>query len=235
MDCPRCTRRGGWNDSLSLEYTRHVPYVRRLTIGSVRMDTADERPFSYMCVETGVGSGSVYGEESLYADKATADDVAALRCAELQTKQDKTPGTMTVAEHSRLGYFDSLHKHAEAEANRRVRDSFKNNMDGTPTTGLTPGVWHVGEGVTSDDGVYRFSIRATDPATDAYGLDICSGYGGLSSGFATCDQGPANALVIAAAPDLLRVAQMVIGDYHDDSVVAAAQAAIAKATGGSDA
>ncbi len=37
--------------------------------------------------------------------------------------------------------------------------------------------------------------------------------------------------LVAAAPDLLRVAQMVVGDFHDHTVHQAAEAAIAKAFG----
>ena len=61
--CPRCG--GGYRseDALSLDYTQFVPIVRKLTIGSVRVDTSDNRPVSYMCRETGVGSGSVYAEQ----------------------------------------------------------------------------------------------------------------------------------------------------------------------------
>ncbi len=44
---------------------RH-PLVEDLTIGSVRLNTEDEG-HTYMCVETGVGSGRVYYEKSLFS------------------------------------------------------------------------------------------------------------------------------------------------------------------------
>lgn len=46
--------------------------VQEVTIGSVRLDTNDDRhPVSYMCLETGVGSGQVHYEDSLFL---TADE-----------------------------------------------------------------------------------------------------------------------------------------------------------------
>lgn len=53
----------------------HTPCVRSLTIGSIRIDTNDSDPVSYMCAETGVGSGNIYSEQTLFAtqDAAEAD------------------------------------------------------------------------------------------------------------------------------------------------------------------
>jgi len=233
MDCPRCQRSGGWNDNLSLSYTQHVPHVRKLTIGSVRTDSAAEHPVSYMAKETGVGSGSVYYESNLFDDEQSAMAYAIARCAELQAEQNMTPETMKVAEHSRLGYFDSLRRTMEQNAERAVRESFANHMDeSVEESGLTPGVWHVSEGSLSDDGVYSFTIMATDPATGAYGLQICSGYGGLSSCFASRTEGPANARVLAASKELLAACQRAFDQTDKDARPAdweMLRAAIAKA------
>ncbi len=49
-----------------------VPYVMKATIGSVRIDTADENPVSYMCAETGIGSGRVWHELDLCTDESLA-------------------------------------------------------------------------------------------------------------------------------------------------------------------
>ncbi len=66
--CPRCSRSYMQNAELSLDYTSFEPMVEVRTIGSVRVDTAhgehDSRA-SYMCLETGVGSGTVYNEDRL--------------------------------------------------------------------------------------------------------------------------------------------------------------------------
>lgn len=73
--CPRCTSSYTSFNNLCLSYTAHVPTARALTIGSVRHDS--HRPeTTYMCVETGVGSGSVYDEGRLFE---TEDE--ALQCA----------------------------------------------------------------------------------------------------------------------------------------------------------
>lgn len=73
--CPRCTARYLSDNDLSLVYAAHVPCVQRLTIGSVQFNSADgtwDSGARYMCQETGVGSGSVYGENKLFATEAEA-------------------------------------------------------------------------------------------------------------------------------------------------------------------
>ena len=85
--CPRCTARYQSNRDLSLDYTAHVPCTRQLTIGSVRTDThcgtwGDGERNTYMCHETGVGSGSVYRESDLFPTEADAYAAA-------QAKADK--------------------------------------------------------------------------------------------------------------------------------------------------
>ena len=68
--CPRC--RSGYRSEhgLSLDYSIFVPTAHRLTIGSVRTDSADKT--SYMCVETGVGSGNIYDEDRLFSTESEA-------------------------------------------------------------------------------------------------------------------------------------------------------------------
>lgn len=65
------------------------PSAERLTIGSVRLDTARQRdahndPVEYMARETGIGSGSIYRENSLY-DTEEAALAAAQAEADAQT------------------------------------------------------------------------------------------------------------------------------------------------------
>jgi len=83
--CPRCAATFQSNSDLSLRYQAFAPAVSRLTIGSIRVDTADERGHSYMCVETGVGSGSIYYENDMFLTHEEAMTVATLKAAE----QDK--------------------------------------------------------------------------------------------------------------------------------------------------
>jgi hypothetical protein len=47
--------------------------VQELTIGSVRINTADDDPIEYMCVETGIGSGSIWAERKLHATREAAE------------------------------------------------------------------------------------------------------------------------------------------------------------------
>lgn len=73
--CPRCTARYQSNDVLSLDYSASVPIVSKLTIGSVRHDShkfVGGSETQYMCVETGVGSGSIYDEDRLFPSEEEA-------------------------------------------------------------------------------------------------------------------------------------------------------------------
>lgn len=75
FSCPRCSASYQSDRDLSLAYTAHAPLVQRLTIGSIRVNThpgSHDSGNSYMCVETGVGSGSVYNESDLFETEAEA-------------------------------------------------------------------------------------------------------------------------------------------------------------------
>lgn len=75
--CPRCTAAYISSRETSLSYHEHESVVERLTIGSIRLDTADSQgSVSYMCEETGVGGGRVYRENHLFRTMATAMDAA---------------------------------------------------------------------------------------------------------------------------------------------------------------
>lgn len=66
-DCPACGGRG------SRALYSYGPSVCPRTIGSVRVDTSDtENPVSYMCHETGVGSGNIYRENQLFPTEQEA-------------------------------------------------------------------------------------------------------------------------------------------------------------------
>lgn len=82
--CPRCAEVYRSNRELDLTYTAHAPAVRRLTIGSVQLDTASECPVRYMCLETGVGSGQVYDETRLFS----TEDAALLAALEMAARAD---------------------------------------------------------------------------------------------------------------------------------------------------
>ena len=73
--CPRCTTSYLSDHDLSLVYTAHVPWVQRLTIGSVQFNSAGgswDSGARYMCQETGIGSGTVYCESKLFTTETEA-------------------------------------------------------------------------------------------------------------------------------------------------------------------
>lgn len=77
--CPRCQG----HDAYKLAHRKAVFTVRRLTIGSIEINTLDtECPVSYMCLETGVGSGTVWREDCLAPDEAGAADIGRIKVAE---------------------------------------------------------------------------------------------------------------------------------------------------------
>ena len=69
-------------------------FVNIRTIGSVRIDTANEKPISYMCGETGVGTGTVYYEENIFdnhdAALAKAKELTAIAIASRVQSENNT-------------------------------------------------------------------------------------------------------------------------------------------------
>lgn len=70
--CIRCSANYQSNHRLNLKYSQWTPYVRRLTVGLVRANAGGDRGHEYMCLETGIGSGSLYYEDRLFATEAQA-------------------------------------------------------------------------------------------------------------------------------------------------------------------
>lgn len=101
VHCPRCNTSGGIRDLPSLNYVKVTASVRKLTIGSIRTNTAPPEihhsAVEYMCDETGVGSGSVYHEDKLYATREEAEHAAEKLQAASQAKMDELPEAMTAA------------------------------------------------------------------------------------------------------------------------------------------
>lgn len=75
FECPRCSASYNSDRDLVLDYSAYTPVVQRRTIGSIQVNTAKDSygaGNSYMCIETGVGSGSVYREAQLFASESEA-------------------------------------------------------------------------------------------------------------------------------------------------------------------
>ena len=85
IDCPRCSASYQSDLELSLRYTVWAPAVRSLTIGLVRAssETGDsyDSGNTYMCCETGVGSGTIYRESDLFPTREEAEAAAAAKAA----------------------------------------------------------------------------------------------------------------------------------------------------------
>lgn len=81
FSCPRCSASYHHDRDLSLAYSAFEPVASKLTIGSVRVNThpgSYDSGNSYMCVETGVGGGTIYAEDRLFDSEAEALAAAAL-------------------------------------------------------------------------------------------------------------------------------------------------------------
>lgn len=77
VPCARCQRRWGSPVDTGLTLIEWRANVRPLTVGQVRIvsparDRDYDDPVTYMCEETGIGSGSVYKESQLFATEAEA-------------------------------------------------------------------------------------------------------------------------------------------------------------------
>jgi len=90
-----------------------VPLVRQLTIGSIKMDTAvqpdwgNRELFSYMCEETGVGSGSIYWESQLHATEEEAQRTSEIEVALKQQEQDAKQDEQIIRNFSHLTIRDA--------------------------------------------------------------------------------------------------------------------------------
>ena len=88
IPCSTCKRgfEGSWGTIT--EWIQSAK-VEQYTIGSVRVNTNDERPISYMCKETGIGSGTIHYEEDLHKDKVSALEHATQKAIEMCKEENK--------------------------------------------------------------------------------------------------------------------------------------------------
>ena len=86
--CQTC--RDGYGESSGfVSYREHQPNVNLLTIGTIRYNEDDKEPFSYMCEETGIGSGRVYYENK---DLFSTKEEATKRAEEMYVERMKEIG-----------------------------------------------------------------------------------------------------------------------------------------------
>lgn len=227
MRCPRCDR-DNYTDALRLGYTKHTFGVRELTIGSIQINTAShyrDHPVAYMCVETGVGGGSVYYENKLYATREEAETAQALLAAERQAEEDATPRALERLDQSRRVYFDALEAAAARSALARLSETLEVEQEPGEHT---PGIWCV-ERCYSDTS-YEIKARTIQ---DAYGVTVCQVQGDDSySHLPPAKDALPNALLVSAAPEMLEALRNVVRGFDGEpDDMHEARAAIAKATG----
>lgn len=116
MDCPRCCGSSVASAS-DLSYTKYVPFVRQLTIGSVRIDTNERTngPVSYMCKETGVGSGTIWREGQLHLTEDAATKASEIEMAPRQAESASSPVAMERARLAKEPYLYALESRIRRE------------------------------------------------------------------------------------------------------------------------
>lgn len=92
VECPRCAAGYQAERDLSLKYAWAEAAATPLTIGQIKASTekGDEWDSGnrYMCLETGIGSGSVYPEASLFETEAEALAAAQVKADATNAKAD---------------------------------------------------------------------------------------------------------------------------------------------------
>lgn len=111
LSCGRCGGSSCSSEGIpSLRYEKREPSVQSLTIGSVRIDTADYdgETVKYMCRETGIGSGSVYRESELHDTEAAAQAIADTMAIEASAVILAKPEALRAKHFSHLTLKDAL-------------------------------------------------------------------------------------------------------------------------------
>jgi hypothetical protein len=137
VSCPRCTARywsGTPNDMPSLDYWEHEATTRPLTIGSVRAETHDHDggpKVTYMCRETGIGSGSLWYEDRLYETQAEALEVGQAEAALENSENEKKPERINARKISDMTLISAAIKDADSRvwnawySYRRLKEDFE--------------------------------------------------------------------------------------------------------------
>lgn len=107
VECQRC---GSYTrgDLPSLKHTVYYPEVKKRTIGSVRIDSSDEDPVTYMCEETGVGTGRIYKESDLYAGREAAQEAAEVEAEQKNEEAGEKPQRIHTDRMSDLRLHEAL-------------------------------------------------------------------------------------------------------------------------------
>jgi hypothetical protein len=121
MACPRCGSDYMSDRDLSLDYSQFVGTVTVLTIGQIRAAIGGDEKTQYMCVETGIGSGSLYYEDSLFptqeAAQVAADQLAALSNSQVNWVVEQYNKTLRVCDYQ---LSDASVQSTKDELKRRI-------------------------------------------------------------------------------------------------------------------
>lgn len=130
--CPRCAASYMSNADMSLTYSAYVPTAARLTIGSVQFNShpgSYDHGARYMCVETGIGGGSVYNEDRLFL----TEDEARVAAQALADEQNTTTEWIVKLYNKALEISDYQLEHASmklaADATSRAGSMLWNLSD----------------------------------------------------------------------------------------------------------
>jgi hypothetical protein len=77
VGCQTCNKGDHyWNTPGKTQHYKYFPRVQELTIGQIQATVGYNANIRYMCKETGLGSGSLWAEDSLTDNEAFAREVA---------------------------------------------------------------------------------------------------------------------------------------------------------------
>lgn len=116
VECPRCRGTG------VLDQEGRVAQVLELTVGSIQINTAgdyDDKYIRYMCNETGVGSGTIWSEDSLFSSREEALLIAERRTEEARLELDKRDAVKRTEFRSLSAYQIVEAATMESESKRR--------------------------------------------------------------------------------------------------------------------
>jgi hypothetical protein len=119
IPCNTCEE--GWYSTGTIRVWKDAPKVESLTIGSILIDTRDEKPISYMCHETGVGSGSIHYEDTLFLIREEATRVATAQAAENAKRRNAEQREREAREKRKSARKPSYHERLVKELERELK------------------------------------------------------------------------------------------------------------------
>ena len=120
VDCQTC-KRGYMPPCGYIVYKQWQPSVDLLTIGQIHGWSPDEG-FSYMCDETGIGSGTVHRESDLFSDKTCAETAAQIKHVEQMKRIAQNNFSKKLGGSKAIGEMLSTFGYSRREAVIKARE-----------------------------------------------------------------------------------------------------------------